>query len=52
MILDWMLSSSPMFLFLVSLLLVAIYGLARLARGCLRVIGRWLGKMRSPLAHS
>jgi len=52
MILNAMLSSSPGFLFAVSLLLLAAYGLARLAGACLQVAHRALFHRGHLSAHS
>jgi len=54
MILNSMLSNSPVFLFVMSAFLLALYGVFRLVQTCLRVCGRWLQHVshRSTAAHS
>ena len=52
MILNSMLSSSPAFLFAMSLLLLAIYGVVRLAGACLRFGQRAFSHARHTSAHS
>ena len=52
MILNSMLSSSPVFLFAISLLLLAIYGAVRLARACLQLGQRAFSHARHTSAHS
>jgi hypothetical protein len=51
MILNSMLSGSPAFLFAMSLLLLAIYGLACVARACLRLGQRAFSRARHTSAH-
>jgi hypothetical protein len=52
MILNSMLANSPAFLFLMSLLLLAVYGMARLLRTCFLVGQRAFLHMRHASAHS
>jgi hypothetical protein len=52
MILNSMLSSSPVFLFAFSLLLLAIYGMVRLARACFQFGQRAVSHARQASAHS
>ena len=46
MILDSMLSHSPVFLFLVSAFLLATYGATRLIQACIRQGMHWLSQQR------
>ena len=52
MILNSMLSSSPAFLFAMSLLLLAIYGVVRLAKACFQFGQRAFSHARHTSAHS
>jgi hypothetical protein len=52
MILNSMLSSSPAFLFAMSLLLLAIYGVVCLAKACVRLGQRAFSHARHTSAHS
>ena len=51
MILNSMLSSSPAFLFAMSLLLLAIYGVVRLAKACLQLGQRAFSQARHTSVH-
>jgi hypothetical protein len=52
MILNSMLDSSPVFLFAMSLVLLAMYGLARLAKACFQFGQRAFSHSRHTSAHS
>jgi hypothetical protein len=52
MILNSMLSSSPVFLFAISLLLLATYGMVRLVRACFQFGQRAFSHARHTSAHS
>ena len=52
MILNSLLSSSPAFLFAMSLLLLAAYGVARLAKACFEFGRRAFSHARHTSAHS
>ena len=52
MILNSMLASSPEFLFAISLLLLAMYGVVRLAKACFHFGQRALSHARHTSAHS
>jgi hypothetical protein len=54
MVLNSMLSNSPVFLFIMSASLLALYGVLRLVEAGRRVCGRWLQLVshRSTTAHS
>ena len=52
MILNSMLDSSPVFLFAVSLLLLALYGVVRLVKACFQFGQRVLSHPRHTSAHS
>jgi len=52
MILNSMLSSSPAFLFAMSLLLLAIYGVFYLVKACVRLGQRAFSHARHTSAHS
>ncbi|WP_460712582.1 hypothetical protein [Lysobacter terrae] len=47
MILNSMLSNSPVFLFLMSGLLLALYAIARLIQACIGLMRNWLSHPRS-----
>ena len=52
MILDSMLSHRPVFLILMSALLLAAYGITRLVQACMRHGARWLSQhLRSFTTH-
>lgn len=52
MILNSMLSSSPVFLFAMSLVLLALYGVVRLAKACFHHGQRAFSHARHTSAHS
>ncbi|WP_157474995.1 hypothetical protein [Lysobacter sp. Root494] len=52
MILNSMLSSSPVFLFAMSSLLLALYGMVRLAKACFQYGQRAFSHSRRASAHS
>jgi len=52
MILNSLLASSPVFLFAMSLLLLAMYGVARLAKACFQFGQRAFSHAKHTSAHS